>query len=100
MEAHGQARRRTSDDGRLVPKATHPMTPDVRTIVDGVIRGDRRMLARAISRVENGTPDAADILTGVYAQTGKGYRIGVTGPPGAGKSTLTNKLAALYRTRG
>ncbi|HTO94195.1 MAG TPA: methylmalonyl Co-A mutase-associated GTPase MeaB, partial [Bacteroidota bacterium] len=62
--------------------------------------GDRAALARAISIIENDEPGARDLLRSVFPRTGKGYRIGVTGPPGAGKSTLTSRLARHYRAKG
>jgi len=68
------------------------------SIIERLLKGDRRMVARAISLVENDAPQAEEILRSIYAKTGKAYRIGITGPPGAVKSTLTNKLAQHYRS--
>lgn len=62
--------------------------------------GDPRTIARAITRVENGTHGAAELMKAVFPRTGKATVIGVTGAPGAGKSSLVDKLALLYKDRG
>ena len=67
------------------------------TLVAGVREGDRRALARAISLVENGDPLAYELVSAVYAETGGAYSIGVTGPPGVGKSTLIGSLVRHVR---
>lgn len=66
----------------------------------GLARGERRAVARAITHVENGSPVGRALLALIYKQTGRARRIGITGPPGAGKSTLVQALAALLRGRG
>lgn len=66
----------------------------------GVIDGQRRALARAITLVENGDPRAAGLLPALYPHTGQAHLVGVTGAPGTGKSSLVNQLAGQYRQRG
>jgi LAO/AO transport system kinase len=61
--------------------------------------GDRVALSRIVSMVENGHPDSPRIIDNLYPRTGKALRVGLTGPPGAGKSTLAEKLASEMRKR-
>lgn len=63
--------------------------------IDKIISGDKRSVSRAISVVENDTPDKIELLKEVYRYTGNAYKIGITGPPGAGKSTITDCLIKL-----
>ena len=61
--------------------------------------GDRRALARAITLVENGDPLAYEVVRDLYPDTGHAYAVGLTGPPGVGKSSLVSALIRLARAR-
>ncbi|MBU6997805.1 MAG: methylmalonyl Co-A mutase-associated GTPase MeaB [Theionarchaea archaeon] len=69
-------------------------------LVDRLLAGDRRACARLITLVENEAPEAKQALREVYPYTGNAHVIGVTGPPGAGKSSLVDKLTQYYREQG
>jgi LAO/AO transport system kinase len=69
------------------------------SLVAGVRAGDKRALARAISLVENGEPVAYELVRRLYPETGRAYAVGVTGPPGVGKSTLIGALVRHVRTQ-
>lgn len=62
--------------------------------------GDARALARAVSLVENGAVEARDLLSACFPHTGRALRVGITGAPGAGKSTLVDHLARAWRAAG
>jgi LAO/AO transport system kinase len=68
-------------------------------LIDGVLAGDRRAIARAISAVEDGAPELEPLSTGIYPSTGRAATIGITGAPGVGKSTLAGELVRLARDR-
>jgi LAO/AO transport system kinase len=70
------------------------------SLVDGVRAGDKRALARAITLVENAEPLAYELVRELYPQTGRAYAVGVTGPPGVGKSTLIGALVRHVRAQG
>ena len=61
--------------------------------IERILAGDPRAVARAISKVEDGAADAAALMKAVFPHTGRGLVVGITGSPGAGKSSLVDKLA-------
>jgi GTPase len=72
------------------------MTP---TLAERVLAGDARAIARAITHIENDDPAAGDLVSHIFNHTGRAYLVGVTGPPGAGKSTLVDRLLTELRAK-
>ena len=73
---------------------------NMKLLIDRIAAGDARAVARAISKVEDVSKDAAELMKLVFPLTGRGLIIGITGAPGAGKSSLVDKLALHYRQQG
>jgi LAO/AO transport system kinase len=86
--------------GRNQGGPCHHMADSIQTWAAKVLAGDRRAIARAISAVEAGDTPGTELLKKLFPATGKAEVIGVTGSPGAGKSTLVEKLAGEYRRAG
>ncbi|WP_323676710.1 methylmalonyl Co-A mutase-associated GTPase MeaB [Halorubellus sp. PRR65] len=76
------------------------MTLSTQELLDGILEGNHRALARAITKIENRQDGYRDVVSGLYEHTGSADVIGITGSPGAGKSTLVDKMAKAYRDRG
>ena len=76
------------------------MKHDLQPWIERLRSGEPRALARAISTVENRGPESADLLKALFPHSGKARILGMTGAPGAGKSTLVDQLAKLYRREG
>lgn len=69
-------------------------------ITRGVLAGDRRSIAKAITLAEDNNPEAQKLIASIYPHTGKAHVIGLTGPGGSGKSTLIDKIVREYRRKG
>ena len=76
------------------------MPREASELAERLLRGDRRALARSLTHVENRSRTGLAILKAVYPHSGRAHTIGITGAPGAGKSTVSNELAKAFRRRG
>jgi LAO/AO transport system kinase len=74
--------------------------PKTQEIARGVLAGDRKSIARAITTIENNSPKAQELIASIFPHTGNAHVIGLTGPPGSGKSTLIDKIIREYRRKG
>src|SRR5438045_1415711 len=70
------------------------------SLVERISAGDINAVARAISKVEDSASEASGLMKEIFRRTGRALVVGITGAPGAGKSSLVDKLAAFYRTKG
>ena len=72
----------------------------VADLVDALLKGDKRAAAKLISLIEDDEPEATDALARIHPHTGKAHIVGLTGPPGVGKSSLVNRLVRTFSARG
>ena len=79
---------------------TQPASAKASSLAEEILRGNARAVARAMSLIENGAPEAETLLDAVYGKKAAAPRIGITGPPGAGKSTLVAEYVTLLRSEG
>jgi LAO/AO transport system kinase len=87
------------ESGRDLPNKAE-VSPRLEKLLERFERGDKVALARLITLIENHAPERNAVIENIYAKTGHAHIVGITGPPGAGKSTLVNVMIGKYRVQG
>src|SRR5256885_17246804 len=82
-----------------VPARKGAARDSVSGLVDDLLAGDKRAAAKLISLIEDDEPEATEALARIFPHTGRAHVVGLTGPPGVGKSSLINRLVRKYRSR-
>jgi len=95
MQDHSHGTRDGTDAG-----GSRPEEANVSPLIDDLLAGKHRALARVITKIENRQPGYRDLVSALHRHTGNATVVGITGSPGSGKSTLVDKMAATYRERG
>lgn len=72
----------------------------IQHLIEGILKGDKRSIARAMSLLENEASEAPKIISKLYPHSGKAHVVGITGPGGSGKSTLVGALIKELRRQG
>jgi len=83
----------------MTQRCAKPLTK-IEEILQGILTGNKRSIAKAITLIENATPESKKLIAKIYPHTGKAHIIGITGPSGSGKSTLIEKIVREYRQNG
>jgi len=90
----------TGGDGGDTTSTVASDQSEIDRLVEGVLAGEHRALARTITKIENRAPGYRDLVAALHPHAGSAEVLGITGSPGAGKSTLVDKLAKTYRDQG
>jgi len=83
-----------------LPDKSGVQMANIKQLVDGVLKGDRRFIAKTITLIEDELPESQKTVSLLYPHTGKAHVVGITGPPGSGKSTLIQKFVEELRRQG
>jgi xanthine dehydrogenase accessory factor len=99
-EFPGPAEPEAHEDRPRGKTAQERIQAEADALAKAVVNGETRAVSRAIRNVENQADLCAPLMDALHANTGKAHRVGITGPPGVGKSTFTNRLVRLFRAAG